>query len=124
MFLPIKSVLVPRVAVHDGPPAKLCEQVAQRLQADDFEAIGVHAGLVLRLGHFEDGGVALGDVGLQDVPQLLLEVVVNDGKLRARGAVVGDSDLVQKQQALGRYAGTGNSSNSKTIFPIDKGLCD
>ena len=121
MFLPIKSVLVPRVAVHDGPPAKLCEQVAQRLQPDDFEAIGVHAGLVLRLGHFEDGGVALGDVGLQNVPQLLLEVVVNDGKLRARGAVVGDPDLVKEEQALGRYAGTGKSS--KTIFPIDKGPC-
>merc|ERR1719422_1137987 len=68
------------------------EEVPQRLQPDELEAVGVHAGLVLRLGHDEDGGVALRDVGLQDVPQLLLEVVVDDGELRSGGAVVGDAD--------------------------------
>ena len=90
---PVKAVLAPAIPVHHGPPAKLLEELPERREADLLESVEVHAGLVLvpRLG--EDAGLALGGVGLEDVAELLVELVVDHGELRAGGAVVGDADL-------------------------------
>ncbi len=95
---PAELVFVPAVPLDHRPASHLLQLLQQRLQTGSVDRVLVHAravqpqGLLKHLG----GGLLfllLVLFLLQDVPELLLQLVVDQAKVGAGGAVVRDADL-------------------------------
>ncbi len=97
-YSPAELVLVPAIPLDHRPASHLLQLLQQRLQTGSVDRVLVHAravqpqGLLKHLG----GGLLLLLLVLfllQDVPELLLQLVVDQAKVGAGGAVVRDADL-------------------------------